>query len=79
VEVVLRFTAPESEFPSELRQFTGCTSERTLVTFVVPSLVPTVVPNSQVRRGGSRVQAEVSVLDDTGAILTHALAPIPVR
>jgi hypothetical protein len=38
-----------------------------------------VVPNSQVRRGGSRVQAEVSVLDDTGAILTHALAPIPVR
>jgi Zn-dependent protease with chaperone function len=75
IEVVLRFTAPESEFPSELRQFTGCTSERTLVTFVVPS----VLPSPQVRRGGSRVQAEVSVLDDSGAILTHALAPIPVR
>lgn len=71
VEVVLRFTAPDSEFSTELRQFTGCTSNRTLITFILPS--------PDVRRGGSRAQVEVSVLDDSGAILTHSLAPIPVR
>jgi Zn-dependent protease with chaperone function len=75
VEVVLRFTGAGSEFPpglpSELRQFTGCTSNRTLITFILPGL--------EVHRGGSRVQAEVSVLDDSGAILTRSLAPIPVR
>lgn len=70
VEVVLRFSAPDSTLPTELHQLTGCTSDRTLITFVVP--VPEVP-----RRG--RVQAEVSVLDDGGALLTHSLAPIPVR
>ena len=71
VEVVLRFTVPGSEFPTELRQFTGCTSNRTLVTFILP--------NPEVRKGGSRVRAEIQVLDDSGAVLTHALAPMPVR
>jgi Zn-dependent protease with chaperone function len=71
VEVVLRLTGRDSESPSELRQFTGCTSNRTLITFTLRM--------PEVRRGGSRVRAEVSVLDDSGALLTRALAPIPVR
>jgi hypothetical protein len=71
VEVVLRFTAPDSVVNTELRQFTGCTSDRTLITFILPS--------PEVRRGGSRVQAEVLVLDDSGAMLTHSVAPVPVR
>jgi len=71
VEVVLRLTGRDSESPSELRQFTGCTSNRTLITFTLST--------PEVRRGGSRVQAEVSVLDDSGLLLTRALSPIPVR
>ena len=71
VEVVLRLTAGDSASRTELRQFTGCTSNRTVITFTLPS--------PEVRKGGSRVQAEVSVLDDSGAILTRSLAPIPVR
>jgi putative metalloprotease len=71
VEIVLRLTATDSEFFSELRQFTGCTSNRTFITFVLP--------NSEVLRGHSRVQGEISVLDDSGAILTRSLTPIPVR
>jgi len=71
VEVVLRFTGSNSEFPTELRQLTGCTSDRTLITFILPGL--------KVRRSGSRVQAEISVLDASGAVLTHSLAPMPVR
>jgi hypothetical protein len=54
-----------------MRQLTGCTSERTLITFILPSL--------KVRRGGSRVQAEISVLDEGGAVLTRSLAPMAVR
>ena len=71
VEVVVRFTGPDSELPTEMRQLTGCTSERTLITFILPSL--------KVRRGGSRVQAEISVLDASGAVLTRSLAPMAVR
>jgi len=71
VEVVLQVTAPDSKFPTELRQFTGCTSNRTLVTFFLPS--------PEVHRGGPRLQADISVLDDNGAVLTHTLGPIPVR
>ena len=71
VEVVVRFTGPDSEFPTEMRQLTGCTSDRTLITFILPSL--------KVRRGGSRVQAEISVLDESGAVLTRSLAPMAVR
>ncbi|MGB8010271.1 MAG: M48 family metalloprotease [Terriglobales bacterium] len=71
VEVVLRYTAPDSAVPTERRQFTGCTSSRTLITFTLP--------NPEVRRGGSRAQAEVSVLDDSGAMLTHSVATLPVR
>ncbi|MGB0108018.1 MAG: hypothetical protein WA383_18870 [Terriglobales bacterium] len=70
VEVVLRFAAPNSGFPTELRQFTGCTSNRTLIIFILPS--------PEVHRRG-RVQPEISVLDESGALLTHSLAPIPVR
>lgn len=71
VEVILRFTDSDASVPTELRQFTGCTSNRTLITFVLPSPDP--------RRGNSRVQAEVSVLDDSGAMLAHSLAALPVR
>jgi len=71
VEVVVRFTGPDSELPTEMRQLTGCTSDRTLITFILPSL--------KVRRGVSRVQAEISVLDASGAVLTHSLAPMAVR
>lgn len=71
VEVVLRLTGTDSEFPAEVRQFTGCTSNRTLITFTLP--------NSEVLRGHSRVQGEIAVLDDGGAVLTRSLAPIPVR
>ena len=71
VEVVLRLTAPDSEGPTERRQFTGCTSDRTLITFTVPS--------PEVHKGNSRIQAEVSVLDDAGGMLTHSVAPIPIR
>ncbi len=73
VEVVLRFTAPDSksETPTELRQLTGCTSDRTLITFDLPQ--------PKVRRGSSRVRTEILVLDNSGTLLTHSLAPIPVR
>jgi hypothetical protein len=71
VEVVLRFTSAGSENPTEQRQFTGCTSDRTLIKFILPSL--------EVRKGGSRAQAEISVLDDSGAMLTHSLAALPVH
>jgi hypothetical protein len=71
VEVVLRVTLPDSAGATEQRQFTGCTSNRTLITFTVPS--------PEARKGGSRVQAEVSVLDDSGGMLTHSLTALPVR
>jgi hypothetical protein len=71
VEVVLRFPTAASRSLSELRQVTGCTSNRTLVTFTLPA--------PEVRPGNSRVQAEISVLDDTGTLLTRSLAPIPIR
>jgi Zn-dependent protease with chaperone function len=65
VEVVLRWAAAGSEFSPELRQFTGCTSNRTLITFTLP--------NRELQRD-SRVQAEISVLDDSGALLTRSLS-----
>lgn len=71
VEVVLRFTAPNSHSASELRQLTGCTSDRTLVTFAVPSF--------EAHKGRLRVQAEVSVLDDNGAILSRSVVPLAAR
>ncbi len=74
VEVVLRFRPPDSEFPTELRQFAGCTSNRTLITFNLPS-----PPSTEVRRRRSRAQAEVSVLDDSGALLTHSRAALTLR
>jgi Zn-dependent protease with chaperone function len=71
VEVVLRITMPDSATPTEQRQFTGCTSDRTLITFTAPS--------PEFRKGSARVQAEVSVLDDSGEMLTHSVAPISIR
>ena len=70
VEVILRFADSNFATPKELRQFTGCTSNRTLISFTVP--------NPIVRKRSS-LRAEVSVLDDNGAILTRTLAPLPVR
>jgi len=73
VEVVLRLTAPDSNSaaPAELRQLTGCTSDRTMIKFDMPQ--------PKARRGSSRVRTEILVLDNSGALLTHSLAPIPIR
>lgn len=73
VEVVLRFTASAStsEAPTELRQLTGCTSDRTMIQFDMPQ--------PKARRGSSRVRTEILVLDNSGTLLTHSLAPIPVH
>jgi hypothetical protein len=71
VEVILRFAASNSPVPTELRQLTGCTSNRTLITFILP--------RADVRRGGPRAQAEITVLDDKGSMLTRALAPLPIH
>jgi hypothetical protein len=73
VEVVLRFTVLDSKFeaPIELRQLTGCTSNRTLIKFDLS--------RPKVRRGSLRGQAEILILDNSGTLLTHSLAPIPVR
>jgi hypothetical protein len=69
VEVVLRLTdAGSGRQPSEERQFTGCTSNRTLITFNLPD-----------RKGQSRALAEISVLDDNGTLLTRTRASIPRR
>ncbi len=70
VEVVLRFAAPNFGSATELHEFTGCTSDRTLLTFTLPS------PKVHI---GGQVQAEISVLDDTGSLLTRLLAPLRVR
>jgi hypothetical protein len=66
VEVVLRMTG-DSGFARELRQFSGCTSERTLVRF---ALQEPELP--------AHVQATISVLDDRGSVLTRATAD-PVK
>ena len=68
VEVVLDLTDPSSDLPSELRQFTGCTSNRTLITFTLPN-----------RKGEPRAKAEISVLDANGTLLTRTRASIPAR
>lgn len=70
VVVVLRFAGAKPGAYTELRQVTGCTSNPTLIAFMVPA--------PEVHRRG-HVQAEISVLDDTGGILTHSLGPIPLR
>jgi hypothetical protein len=70
VEVVLRFTGPNSGLLQEQRQVTGCTSNRTFISFLVPK------PNLRKR---SSLRAEVSVLDDNGSLLTRALAPLAGR
>lgn len=64
VEVVLRFTPGNSE----LRQLTGCTSNRTLITFTLS--------DANLPRKRPRVESEISVLDESGALLTRAPAPL---
>jgi hypothetical protein len=71
VEVVLRFTGTDSGRASELRQFTGCTSNQSLIAFNVPL--------TETRRGHSHVEAEISVLDDSGTLLTRSRTVMPVR
>lgn len=71
VEVVLRLTTADSRFAPELRQVTGCTSDHTLITFTLP--------RSEVRSGRSRIQAEISVLDDNGAVLNRSRSPMPIH
>lgn len=69
VEVVLRWTPLHSGPARELRQFTGCTSDHTLVAFTV----------SQTELPASDVQTEISVLDDNGSLLSRFLTPRPLH
>ncbi len=71
LEVVLRYSAGDSGAVSELRQFTGCTSSHSVITFSMPS--------SETRRGHAHAVAEISVLDDSGTLLTRSRAVMPVR
>ncbi len=66
VEVILRVTADEAA--PEMRQFTGCTSNRTLVVFTLPA--------EERARQRPHPQSEISVLDDSGVLLTRALATL---
>jgi Zn-dependent protease with chaperone function len=71
VEVVLRWKELADAAGHVERQFTGCTSKRTLVTFTLPTSAVS----------GRHVQAEgdVSILDDRGVLLTRSVARIPKR
>ena len=65
VEVVLRVKANGSP---EMHQLTGCTSNRTLITFVLA--------DGELLRKRPRTQGEISVLDDRGGLLLRSLAPV---
>jgi len=69
VAVVLRLTT--SGLVRELRQYTGCTSNHTFVTFTVADT------DGQLTR--SPVQAMISILDDRGSLLARSLAPQRLR
>ena len=71
VEVVLGLKAAGSGPVRELRQYTGCTSDRTRVTFTLA--------NSDVPAIRSGVQITISVLDDNGSLLARALAQKAIR
>lgn len=71
VEVVLHVNSAKANFSTELRQLTGCTSAQTLLTFLVPE--------PEACRGNSHVQADVSVLDGNGVVLTRSLSAIRIR
>jgi hypothetical protein len=70
VEVVLRLTEPGSGFVRELRQYTGCTSNRTLVTF---NLATPDLPQ------GRALQTTISILDDRSTLLSGRVALDPIR
>ncbi len=71
VEVVLRLTGAATQFPREVRQFTGCTSDHTLITFVVPE--------SEFGAHRDHPQAEIAILDDNGEMLNRSLTSLPFR
>ncbi len=70
VEVVLRLGVVGSPL-RELRQYTGCTSNHTEVTFTLA--------NSDLPGTRTGLQVAISVLDDRGGLLARALIPKPIR
>ena len=70
VEVVLSVDGLDFG-PLELRQFTGCTSNRTLIVFALPAI--------ESLRSTSRLQGDVLVLNDSGEVLTRSAASLAVR
>jgi Peptidase family M48 len=71
VEVVLQLNENEDPAAPAMRQVTGCTSKRTLITFLIPPYAS--------RKGHSHLQGEVSILNDRGGVLTRTLAQISVH
>jgi len=71
VEVVLRWKEMADPAGHIQRQFTGCTSKRTLVTFTLPT--------SAISGRHAHAEGDVSILDDRGVLLTRAVARIPIR
>jgi hypothetical protein len=70
IEVVLRLVGKTENPRSELRQFSGCTSERTLITFAVPDY--NIARQTDLR-------AELSVLDDNGELVNRFLTSNTLR
>jgi hypothetical protein len=71
VEVVLQLNGKNDPAAPAMRQVTGCTSKRTLITFLIPPYAS--------RKGHSYLQGEVSILNDRGGVLTRSLAQISVH
>lgn len=71
VEVVFRWSGKNEPAAPALRQVTGCTSKRTLITFTLP-------PRNN-RWGHSHLQGEVLILSDRGDVLTRSLAQISLH
>jgi len=71
VEVVLRWKEMADTAGHVQRQFTGCTSKRTQVTFTLPT--------SAVSGRQAQAEGDVSILDDRGVLLTRSVARIPIR
>jgi hypothetical protein len=70
VEVVVQIIAAVPHNVRELRQYTGCTSNHTLVTFSLPDDEPPA---------NVRLRTTISVLDDRGTLLARGFAPGSAR
>ncbi|HST09747.1 MAG TPA: M48 family metalloprotease [Terriglobales bacterium] len=70
VEVVLRLNKTVDLTHSPFRQFTGCTSKKTLITFPLPAVD---------YKGHTRIEGDVSILDDRGIVLTRSATRVPAH